>query len=91
MPPILDGMSGPVHIEDADAVVDATASSATPALEITPSRAAMVDGQSVRRALPRRGRRTVGAWCFADHIGPSVLDGGTGLGIGRIRTLACRP
>jgi len=24
----------------------------------------------VRRALPNRGRRTVGSWCFLDHAGP---------------------
>jgi redox-sensitive bicupin YhaK (pirin superfamily) len=28
----------------------------------------------VRRALPNRGRRTVGAWCFADHFGPVTVD-----------------
>ena len=25
----------------------------------------------MRRALPRRARRTVGAWCFVDHMGPA--------------------
>jgi redox-sensitive bicupin YhaK (pirin superfamily) len=40
------------------------------AVEITPSRAAEVGGLPVRRALPRRERRTVGAWCFVDHFGP---------------------
>jgi quercetin 2,3-dioxygenase len=39
-------------------------------IEITPSRVAEVGGVQVRRALPRRARRTVGAWCFADHMGP---------------------
>ncbi|HEX4019484.1 MAG TPA: pirin family protein [Frankiaceae bacterium] len=39
-------------------------------IEITPSRIAEVGGVQVRRALPRRTRRTVGAWCFADHMGP---------------------
>ncbi len=39
-------------------------------IEITPSRTAEVGGVQVRRALPRRTRRTVGAWCFADHMGP---------------------
>lgn len=24
----------------------------------------------VRRLLPRRTQRTVGAWCFIDHLGP---------------------
>ena len=29
---------------------------------------------NVRRSLPTRGRRTVGAWCFIDHMGPTQLD-----------------
>ena len=36
----------------------------------------------VRRALPRRGRRTVGAWCFADHMGPALATKDHGLDIG---------
>ena len=32
---------------------------------------ATVGGLEVRRALPTRGRRTIGAWCFADHYGPA--------------------
>ncbi len=75
-------MSGPLHSEDATVTAEALPCPETPVLEITPSRAAMVDGQQVRRALPFRGRRTVGSWCFADHIGPSIVDGGPGLGIG---------
>ncbi|UZJ43396.1 pirin family protein [Marinimicrobium sp. C6131] len=37
---------------------------------VTP-RAADVGGIPVNRILPRRQRRTVGAWCFLDHAGPS--------------------
>lgn len=40
--------------------------------EILTSREAEVGGVPVRRALPQRTHRTVGAWCFADHIGPSA-------------------
>lgn len=40
-------------------------------IERSESRTAEVGGLGVRRALPRRGRRTVGAWCFVDHFGPS--------------------
>jgi redox-sensitive bicupin YhaK (pirin superfamily) len=40
------------------------------AVELSPSRETTVSGNSVRRALPQRNRRTVGAWCFADHLGP---------------------
>lgn len=75
-------MSGPIEVEDAPADAERAIAAPDPTIEITPSREATVDGQTVRRALPRRGRRTVGAWCFADHIGPSVIDHGPGLGIG---------
>ena len=31
---------------------------------------------------PRRERRTVGGWCFADHLGPAPVTGTAGLDIG---------
>ena len=37
---------------------------------VSDSRLADVGALQVRRALPNRGRRTVGAWCFVDHGGP---------------------
>ncbi len=43
-------------------------------LEIIESREAQVAGMRVRRALPTKGRRTVGAWCFVDHMGPLSLS-----------------
>lgn len=40
-------------------------------LERIEARAAdLGDGMLVRRVLPTRGRRMVGAWCFLDHAGP---------------------
>lgn len=36
------------------------------------ARASLVGELPVRRALPARGRRTVGAWCFFDHMGPAT-------------------
>jgi hypothetical protein len=39
-------------------------------VELLTSREAQVGGLTVRRALPKRAHRTVGAWCFADHYGP---------------------
>jgi hypothetical protein len=51
-------------------------------VEVTESRDAVVGTTRVRRALPRRGRRTVGAWCFADHMGPVDVDPGRGVDIG---------
>ena len=43
-------------------------------LLITDSRSTRVGELNVRRALPTRGRRTVGAWCFIDHMGPATLS-----------------
>ena len=39
-------------------------------------------GLTIRRALPNRQRRTVGAWCFLDHAGPMefAADGGMHVG-----------
>jgi redox-sensitive bicupin YhaK (pirin superfamily) len=46
----------------------------TSQLQILESRSAKIGELTVRRALPTRGRRTVGAWCFADHMGPQSLS-----------------
>ncbi len=45
-------------------------------------RAVVGDGFEIRRALPNRHRRTVGAWCFLDHAGPVDYAAGRGLTIG---------
>jgi redox-sensitive bicupin YhaK (pirin superfamily) len=75
-------MSGPVSTTDAPPT-EAQAGAVRPAcVEITPSREATVGAMRVRRALPRRGRRTVGAWCFADHMGPELVTETRGLDIG---------
>jgi redox-sensitive bicupin YhaK (pirin superfamily) len=41
-----------------------------------------VGGIPVRRALPARERRTVGAWCFLDHAGPVDFPAGGGVQVG---------
>ena len=52
-------------------------------LERIETRAAEVGGGLiVRRALPNRLRRTVGAWCFLDHAGPMEFGRGGGMGVG---------
>jgi hypothetical protein len=64
-------MSGPVTAQDVPP--DAGCGSPhAPEVELLASREASVGGMAVRRALPRRRRRTVGAWCFADHFGPAA-------------------
>jgi len=58
------GADGPPT--DADGEVPAS-----PTFERRPSRTVDLAGTPVRRALPTKGRRTIGAWCFVDHFGPS--------------------
>jgi quercetin 2,3-dioxygenase len=71
-------MSGPVAAADAAPDLAEHGHPEGPIVELLPSRAASVGGVEVRRALPRRQRRTIGAWCFADHFGPvpSAAPGG---------------
>ncbi len=67
-------MSGPVTSVDAPPDQRAPDPPMTPCAEVLDDREAKVGNITVRRALPRRGRRTVGAWCFADHMGPEQVD-----------------
>ena len=75
-------VSGPVTTTDASPEGDG-AHPSPPTFELTEDRTAQVGSMPVRRALPRRGRRTVGAWCFLDHLGPTAVDdrgGAAGIG-----------
>jgi redox-sensitive bicupin YhaK (pirin superfamily) len=74
-------MSGPVTTRDASPVCAADRSE-PPTVEVTASRTAQVGDMVVRRALPRRSRRTVGAWCFVDHLGPAAVTEDEGIDIG---------
>src|SRR5256886_4205726 len=47
--------------------------------ELTSARLARVGDIEVRRLLPLRHRRSVGAWCFVDHYGPMSVDGAAGI------------
>ncbi|PJE95846.1 pirin family protein [Streptomyces carminius] len=75
-------MSGPVGTADAPPTRADTGHPTAPCVEVGESREATVGRFRVRRALPRRGRRTVGAWCFADHMGPADVTENSGLDIG---------
>jgi redox-sensitive bicupin YhaK (pirin superfamily) len=46
------------------------------------NRAVLGEGMTIRRALPNRQRRLIGAWCFLDHFGPVDVSGGDGLRVG---------
>lgn len=48
-----------------------------------PIRAAEIGkGTVIKRALPSRQKRLIGAWCFLDHAGPVVFPQGDGLDVG---------
>jgi quercetin 2,3-dioxygenase len=75
-------MSGPVTSVDAPPEQRTPDPPGPPVAEVLDDREAKVGNLTVRRALPRRGRRTVGAWCFADHMGPEEVSENAGLDIG---------
>lgn len=50
--------------------------------EITLREAIIGDGMVIKRALPNRDKRMIGAWCFLDHAGPVKFNEGEGLDVG---------
>ena len=54
----------------------------TPLVRIQPRSADLGDGMLVRRTLPNRQQRTIGAWCFLDHAGPVQFEPGRGMHVG---------
>jgi quercetin 2,3-dioxygenase len=83
-------VSGPVATDDVAPLPEtpATASDQAPSqangpvVEIAPGRLTQVGSLPVRRVLPQRPRRTVGAWCFVDHAGPVRVEPGVAFSIG---------
>ncbi len=75
-------MSGPIQREDDIHGSPSPADPPEPGLEITDSRMTEVGGIPIHRALPRKGRRMVGAWCFLDRMGPSILAPQHGMEVG---------
>ncbi len=54
-----------------------------PVLErITTRDAEIGTGLTIRRALPSKDRRMIGAWCFLDHAGPRDYGRGQGIAVG---------
>ncbi|MCS3458971.1 pirin family protein [Aeromonas sp. BIGb0445] len=55
----------------------------TDKLQLIDSRTTDVGGIPVARAIPVKERRTIGPWCFLDHIGPArFAPGEPGLNVG---------
>lgn len=54
-----------------------------PVCERIPARIAVLgEGMTIRRVLPSRQRRTIGAFCFFDHAGPLEVGSGKGMRVG---------
>ncbi|MBN8440108.1 MAG: pirin family protein [Thauera sp.] len=53
-----------------------------PIVRIQPRSADLGDGMLVRRTLPNRQQRMIGAWCFLDHAGPVRFEPGKGMHVG---------
>ena len=51
-------------------------------VEITEAKKDVLGGVPIKRALPLRQRRTVGPWCFADHMGPADVDEKRAMNVG---------
>lgn len=49
---------------------------------LTPSPGSLREALTVRRFLPTRGRRMIGAWCFVDRFGPDDISATDGMVMG---------
>lgn len=57
-------------------------SSTKPVHQLLPCRETNLgDNLVIRRALPHRERRMIGAWCFLDHFGPLDLNNSKGMNV----------
>jgi quercetin 2,3-dioxygenase len=59
-----------VDLTDVEPAESGIANAPDPQVVVSTSRTTEVGGIPVHRALPRQGRRMVGAWCFLDRFGP---------------------
>lgn len=67
----------------ASASRDCPPAAGAPVLERIPARVSVIGKDfTIRRALPSRQRRMVGAWCFLDQAGPMTYGAGQGLHVG---------
>lgn len=63
-------------------MVDATSAADDAAVTVIEPRMVPLGGvraMTVRRTIPHRVRRTIGAWCFLDHYGPNDVTVGDGM------------
>ena len=70
-------------MSDSDNRVSTAADELEPVVQrLAAHEATLGEGMLIRRALPHRQRRLVGAWCFLDHFGPVDVAHGDGLRVG---------
>ncbi|NLA37734.1 MAG: pirin family protein [Actinobacteria bacterium] len=50
-------------------------------MEVIDGTVAKVGAFEVQRVLPRRAKRTIGHWCFVDHMGPGTVSDEIGLDV----------
>lgn len=68
---------------DPDANPNAVKPCATGGLQrIAARESTLGEDMKIRRVLPSRERRTIGAWCFLDHFGPVDVSNGDGMRVG---------
>jgi redox-sensitive bicupin YhaK (pirin superfamily) len=79
-------MRGMSNLDPASATslsVECDAASAAPVAQRVAARITVLgEGMRIRRALPARERRLIGAWCFLDHFGPTDIAGTRGMRVG---------
>lgn len=71
-----------LEIDPQEIVCGDEAQSAAPTVTMVEPRDVPLGGvraMNVRRTLPSRVRRTIGAWCFLDHYGPDDIDRSGGM------------
>src|SRR5271166_1949994 len=76
----LDPSPEPITLAAEGAAEGASGPAVHRAVDVLEARKAAVgDGTEVRRLLPQRVLRTIGAWCFLDHYGPDDTSAGPGM------------
>src|SRR5699024_1938873 len=62
---------------------DCTHHSEAQCTTLLPAREAVLgEGMKIRRLLPHRQQRMIGAWCFFDHADPADVSEGQGVRVG---------
>ena len=75
-------MSASIHMPPEQYTACQHHSPITPPIALTAREAILGEGMNIRRLLPHRQQRMIGAWCFFDHAGPADVSQGAGVRVG---------